>query len=72
MMRPARSGSIPSQAAAGEATTPAAHKTVPARMRSPLTTTPSASMPSTRLSTRTSTPSASSEVRAKADSRSLN
>ena len=41
-------------------------------MRSPFTTTPSASIASTRLFTRTSTPSASSEARANADIRSAN
>jgi hypothetical protein len=33
-MRPTRSASAPSQAEAGDATTPAAHKTVPASSRS--------------------------------------
>ena len=72
LMRPALSVSTPSHVAAGEAATPAAHNTVRASIRSPLTSTPLASMSSTLPPTRTSTPSASNERRAITDNFSSN
>ncbi len=54
LRRPALSASAFSHFEAGEATTPAAHSTVRAGMRAPLTVTPSSSMRSTRLFSRTS------------------
>src|SRR5688572_608441 len=54
--RPARSPSIPSQRAAGDARTPAAQTTVPARMTSSPMRMPSASQWVTACPSRTSTP----------------
>ncbi len=66
--RPARSSGTPSERASGDAATPAAQITVRAGRRLPPRSTPSASMPVTRWSVITSTPSRSSRRWALADS----
>ena len=66
--RPGRSVSTPDQWPAGEAATPAVHKTVRVWTRSPAITTPSASTSSTAFPSRTSTPSERSLATAPEDS----